>query len=268
MSETENKTENTVETEAIDTAPYMKKPGHDKNKSDSTSSNMIIPAALVLVSAIVIGVTFYKDEDKAPLAQTETPVIATTEVEVVAEASNSEATIAETTETVEQATANTETVADETNATTAETSEQTIVAETQAPVAVNKSTVISEEEINMAATRPARTLYQYNPYNREQARAQAMAKHMKMLQQRRQAYERKMQDRRTKYETAMKAQQEKRAKVAEAKKAIFQRVQKDRLAAEQKIQQIHQQIAKLHEEIHQIMRESRKNAAPAQMHSM
>lgn len=89
-----------------------------------------------------------------------------------------------------------------------------------------------------------------------------------MLQQRRQAYEREMQDRRAQYEAAIKAQQKKRANIAEAQKTVFQRAQQNRLETSQKIQEIHNQIFKLHEEIHQIMRESRKAAAPIQMQSM
>jgi len=284
MSDTENKTENTEETK-VDTAPYMKKTGQNKNKADSTGNNMIIPAALVMVSALVIGLTFYTDKDKTQPVQNDAPAIATTEVEATIEATEPETIVSENeAATAEQTASNTETVADEKT----EASEQNITAditsESEAPVA-SKTVVISEEQVvvttvvapqatatnNMATTRAARTPYPYNPYNREQqaqSRAQAMAKHMAMLQQRRAAYEKEMQDRRAKYETAMKARQEKQSKVAEAKKAVFQRIQKDRLAAEQRIQEIHQQISKLHEEIHQIMRETRKNGAPVQMHSM
>ncbi len=274
MSETENNTEEKAET--VNTAPYMKKPG--ENKVESTSSNMIVPTALVLVSAIVIGVTFYGDKDKAPLTQAETPNLETADIKITTETETANTEASAIPEPVaSKAETSTEKSNSQTEAT--ETNEQNIVAETEAVPAVSEAVIISEEKVavvvtpqtpaasHMAATRPAPVSYQYNQYRRQQMPARTK-QHMEMLQKRRQAYEREMQNRRAQYETAMKARQEKRSKIAEAKKAVFQRVQKDRLAAEQKIQEIHKQIAKLHEEIHQIMRESRGHASPTQMHSM
>jgi len=276
MSDTENKTENTTETKTVDTTPYMKKPGQEESKTASSKTEMLIPAILILVSAIVIGATFYNKDSKAPVAQIEAPVNTTvsttaseTETTPAADATSQQLTAAKQA-TDEEKPAQTEAL---------ETSEKSTVAEneeTATPV-IQETVLVSEEKIVAVNTQPApaaahkvtmrppAAAYQRKPYSREQVQAK---QHMQMMQQRRQAYEREMQDRRARYEAAMKAQQAKRAKIAEAKKAVFQRVQKDRLATEQKIQAIHKQIAKLHDEIHQIMRESRRNSAPVKMHSM
>lgn len=64
MSDTEKKTETS------DTAPYMKK---DKTSETSKGKgNFVIPLILLLVSAIVIVATFYEDEYKNLIAQTDT----------------------------------------------------------------------------------------------------------------------------------------------------------------------------------------------------
>lgn len=274
MSDTDNKTKNTVDTEAADIAPYMKKTGQGKNNKKQEKTEMLIPAILLLISAVVIGATFYNKENNDPLAQTNTPVIAASNVEAIVETPATEVTA-----TQDLSTLNPETTKENTAQT--KTNEHNAVAETTTPTVTVEPAVLSTKKVavsttaqtivltnNALATRAAHPRYKYKqPYSREQAQARTK-QHMEMLQQRRQAYEREMQDRRARYETAMKARQEKQTKVSEAKKAVFQRIQKDRLAAEQRIQEIHQQISKLHEEIHQIMHESRKNGAPVQMHSM
>lgn len=279
MSETENSTEKNTETKTVDTAPYMKKPG--ANQTESTASNLLIPAALVLISAVVINVSFYGDKNKAPLTQTEKPVIETIDSEIVAAAKNVEAgktaesAAAKTAPTTEES--NVQTDATETNTTV--TSEQSIIAKTETAPIVSEAPVIKEEKVSteatpqtpavthMAATRPTPAPYRYTPYAHQQMPARTK-QHMEMLQQRRQAYEREMQNRRAQYEAAMKARQEKRAKVAEAKKAVFQQARKERLAAEQRVQALYEQIAKLQEEIHQIMQKSRNQGRPVRMHSM
>ncbi len=272
MSDTDNKTEKNTETKTADVAPYMKKAKQDDNNKTQEKTNMLIPAVLILVSAIVIGTTFYNKEDKELLVQTDIPITAVTEVVTIVETPANDITATQPPVT------NTETSAEE-NTVQVDTTEKITVAESNETPIITKSPVISTEKVAAVTTKqsstagnnmpaqPANTRYQYNqPYPQM---AQARTKqHMEMLQQHRQAYESAMQDRRARYETAINARQEKQAKVAAAKKAVYQRIQKDRLAADQKIQQIHKQIAKLHEEIHQIMRESRRNATPVKMHSM
>lgn len=273
MSDTDNKTKNAADIKTADVAPYMKKVEQDKNHKAPAKTEMLIPAVLLLVSAIVIGATFYNKPDKNLLAQNDSPVIATAEIETSITPPAIDVSAAQ-----QQPTANTE-------KTTEESIVQIKVNEQKAVAEINVATVISEPAVSSAdaaaitektlpatnavvAVTPTYTRYRYQPpYSRVQAQARAK-QHMEMLQQRRQAYETEMQDRRTRYETAMKNRQEKQAKVSEAKKAVFQRIQKDRLATDQKVQAIHQQIAKLHEEIHQIMRESKRNAAPVKIHSM
>jgi len=71
MSNTENKTDSVQETPVTDTAPYMTKK-EDKPQS-SSKSNFIIPAILLIVSAIVIVATFYEDEYHNLMAEIDTP---------------------------------------------------------------------------------------------------------------------------------------------------------------------------------------------------
>ena len=293
MSDTENKTENTTETETVDTAPYMKKPGQNESKTASSKTEILAPAVLMLVLVGIISIIFYNKDHRDHAAQSET--VAVIEVETIAPAEDTvaeaqaanEQTSEQTSEqaAVEENTAQTtaaETTEEITTAEIEETAAPAVKAPAVKPPAVKapaaKEVVVVIEEKTVAVTTPQVPVAAVNkvnmrpaaPYQRmPNSRAQVQTKQrMEMLQQRRQAYEREMQDRRARYESAMKAQQEKRAKIAEAKKAVFQRAQKDRIAAEQKIQALHKQIAKLHEEIHQIMRETRKNAAPVKMHSM
>ncbi len=285
MSDTENKTENSKETTAADTAPYMKKTSHN-DKTASNKTEMLVPAVLLLVSAIVIGATFYGNKNADTQTQKEdTPAItAATEVENIVKTPASD-----TRATQEQSVSNTETtkqIATEKNATKTETSQQSSGADTKQAAAVAEIIVITEEEVAVAEPQiaPASHIaaahtthasghapYQYNPYRRQQTQAitrTRVKQHMAMLQQRRQAYEREMQARHAQYEAAMKAQYEKRTRIAEAKKAVFQRAQKNRLVIKQKIQGIEKQIGKLHEEIYQLMNEYRRTSAPVQMHSM
>lgn len=290
MTDTENKTEKTKETPATDTAPYMKKTSQSESKAASNKTEMLVPAVLLLISAIVIGATFYGNKNTGAtdtLAQEEDTPAATaiTEVETITEVPASDTGTTNNTDTTQQqSAANTETdkttTAEESTA-KADTSEQKLAADSEEAPAVAEVIIVTEEKVaaapqtlpasQLAAAHPAHVIarapYQYNPYNRQQAQARAK-QHMEMLRQRRQAYEREMQDRHAQYEAAMKAQQAKRAKIAEAEKAVFQRAQKDRLMLNQKIEKIHKQIAELHEEIHQLMNEYRINNAPVPMHSM
>jgi hypothetical protein len=61
MTDTENKTQDTTEKSSTDTAPYLKK-NSNKEPSESSKGNFVIPLILLLVSAIVIIATFYEEE--------------------------------------------------------------------------------------------------------------------------------------------------------------------------------------------------------------
>ena len=283
MSDTENKTEKTAET--TDTAPYMKKDKQNKDDTTSAKSNIVIPLVLLLVSAIVIIATFYEEEYSDLMAQTEAQDNAVSKVntEVTAEAIPETASevVAETAGNDSNATQdrpalNVKTTTEKAGAVAQiEATEQNSVTEAKsAPPAVVKEEVVAVVAAqarpvnnNARPQQPYAAPYQYNAYNRDQAKVMAKQR-MEMLQQRRQAYEKEMQDRRTQYEAAMQARQEKRKNIAEAQKAVFQRAQQDRVETNQKIQDIHNKISKLHEEIHQLMQQSKKPAAPVPMHSM
>jgi len=276
MSDTENKAESTAKTEAVETAPYMKKDNQNKDEIKSTKSNIIIPLVLLLTSAIVIAATFYGEGYNIILNEADAQKEAATDV--IAETAGAETAVAEDDIAQDYPAESIET---EKNGTVAKTeaTDQDITAQTEATspadIIVTKASTAetvaaatqAQPENSRALTQRIYATSQYNVYNREQAQVWAK-QHMEMLQQRRQAYEREMQDRRARYEAAMKARQEKRANIAKAQKAVLKRAQQNRVETNHKIQEIHNQISKLHEEIHQIMRESRRTAAPVQMQSM
>lgn len=295
MSDIENKTENNTETKTAETAPYMKKDKQQKAPTESSKSNIFIPLALLLVSAMVIVSTFYQDEyndlvsdaslitetqDEAATPEAENDNTATAaqaaKVNHIAENNIATAPEAATTE-VQVVTVTTEAPANTETKAVSTTKQDTMRQQSNDRIANMQARAADHRARMQAAYAPRQpTPYATNQLDQnsyQQARSAAMVraqaqakKHNEMMQQHRQAYEKEMQARRQQYEAAMKAQQEKRAQIAETQKTVFQSEQQTRIENKQRILEMHQQISKMHDEIHQIMRDSqpqfRNNSAP------
>jgi len=261
MTDTENKTERA---DSKDTAPYLKK----DSTPESSKSNIVIPLVLLIVSAIVIFATFYKEEYNNLVAGTDLDSESAeapphqaaadktdnnTEVMVIAEQSEDANSVSEESVTI---------VAEESPAPVAETATAPANDQTQATqqAASDDLTMQTQTANYFNSTQSAYRPYPYRPniQNPAKSHTQEQAqKYNEVMQQRRQAYEKEMAARRQQFESSMKAQQKKREALIEAQNAEFQRMEKSRLETAEKIQALHNQISELHKEIHQLMLQSR-----------
>ncbi|VAW50284.1 hypothetical protein MNBD_GAMMA05-1328 [hydrothermal vent metagenome] len=261
--------------------------------STSKNGNFVIPAILLLVSAIVIIATFYEEEYKGLVAsdnQTEsTETITNDKITAEAEAlvvTSTDKTIAGSEVVVIKSGITEQTVSTKTQVTTAadtsakaeETSDRetegsvnvataseekmvrsntNIAAISTAPVA-NNTTIAEHISANINNRQMTQRDLRIRAHKNAIARAQVQKNaYNARMQQHRQAYETEMVARRMQYETMMKTRKEKRVAAYETRKAIFQRAQKNRIETNQKMQEVHKRISELHEEIHQIMHDSR-----------
>jgi len=269
MTDTENKTEQATEKDTVDTAPYMKK----DSTPESSKSNIVIPLVLLIVSAIVIFATFYKEEynnlvtgtnsdsepAEAPPHQSATDVTDNTDVIVIAEQSEDVNSAPEETVAI-VAEESSEPVVDSAPVSDAETATADMQDMAQQPTTNDDLAMQTQAANNFDSPQSAYRPYPYRPdvQNPAKSHTQEQAqKYNEVMQQRRQAYEKEMEARRQQFEASMKAQQKKREALMEAQKAEFQRMEKSRLETAEKIQALHNQISELHKEIHQLMLQSR-----------
>ena len=264
MTDTENKTEQAATKDTVDTAPYLKK----DSTPESSKSNIVIPLVLLVVSAIVIFATFYKEEYNNLVADTdsdsesaEAPLHQAaadetdnnTDVIVIAEQSEDTNSVSEESVTIVTE-ESPEPIAD---TVTAPANDQ---GQTMQQAATDDLTMQTQTANNVDSPQSAYRPYPYQPsiQNPAKSHTQEQAqKYNEVMQQRRQAYEKEMAARRQQFEESMKAQQKKREALIEAQKAEFQRMEKSRLETAEKIQALHNQISELHKEIHQLMLQSR-----------
>jgi hypothetical protein len=270
MTDTENKNEQAAAKDTVDTAPYMKK----DSTPESSKSNIVIPLVLLVVSAIVIFATFYKEEynnlvagtdsesESAEVSPDQTATDVTddkTDVIVIAEQSEDANSAPEETVTI-IAEESSEPVVDTTPAGDVGTANADTQDMTQQQTANDDLTMQTQAANNSDSTQSAYRSYPYRPniQNPAKSHTQEQAqKYNEVMQQRRQAYEREMEARRQQFEASMKAQQKKREALIQAQKAEFQRMEQSSLETAEKIQALHNQISELHKEIHQLMLQSR-----------
>ncbi len=279
MSDSEKKTEEKVESKAVDTAPSIKKYSQQVNTSNSSKGNAVIQMVLLLVVAIVITATFYEDEFKDLVAQKDPATAAQEEVSSTDDTAVTEAATVEpvSKDQLEEQQAESQTASTEASSATTSANQSAPASITNQPATglIEKTSTINPATTEAAGTASDQTSSQTRDAQQkrrpfvsrqdyERAREEAMArageqakKHNEFMQQRRQAYEKEMQERREKYEAAMKEYMEKRAKIAEAQKAIYQQFEQNRVESMQKMEELHKEIAEMHKQMHLMMRESR-----------
>ena len=77
MSDSENTTENKTDSKVDEATSNLEENKHNDNQIKSSKSNIVIPLMLLLISAIVIIATFYEDEYRNLIAQTDQKTDAT-----------------------------------------------------------------------------------------------------------------------------------------------------------------------------------------------
>jgi hypothetical protein len=234
----------------------------------------VIPLVLLVVSAIVIFATFYKEEynnlvsgtnsdsESAEVPPHQAATEATndkTDVIVIAEQSEDASSVPEDTVTIVTEESS-EPVVDSAPAGDTGTASGDTQEMSQQQTANDDLTMQTQTANNFDSTQSDYRPYSYRPniQNPAKSHTQEQAqKYNEVMQQRRQAYEKEMEVRQQQYAASMKAQQKKREAFIAAQQAEYQRMEKNRLETAEKIKVLHDQISELHEEIHQLMLQSR-----------
>lgn len=264
MSETDNKTKNKAEIKTTETAPYMKKDKQQNNQTETPKSIMLAPLVLLLVTVIVIAVTFYENEYKVAQAGLMTDSFGSTANTGVS--TNKETVLAEQVSekpAAEPAAVKRVSATTDKQANVTEVSSQAVKTTS---IDVSKAAEPASDQMpGESRNAPSQRQAYANRQAYEQARKEAKArmleqreKHHKEMQQRRQAYKKEMQAKRVQYEATLKTYQEKRAKIAEKQKAINQQIEQNRIETIQKMKQMHKEISDMQKQMRQMMRDSQQ----------